>query len=88
MQSGAGSGGNICKEHDEVISYFCFDCICEPICPECVVHGAHRNHNVLTIRKAFPTIKQKIEDMVGTLSGHIQSLNEHQNILSNKKQEV
>lgn len=29
-----------CGEHpDEDILYFCFDCKCECICPECVIHG-------------------------------------------------
>jgi len=44
-----------CREHpDEEVNYFCFDCICPPICSECVVHGTHRGHNVATIRKAYP----------------------------------
>ena len=29
-----------CGEHpDEDILYFCFDCKCECICPECIIHG-------------------------------------------------
>jgi hypothetical protein len=44
-----------CKDHpDEEVNYFCFDCMSTPICSECVVHGAHRGHEVATIRKAYP----------------------------------
>jgi hypothetical protein len=35
-----GSGKRICGEHpDEEILYFCFNCLCECICPECIIHG-------------------------------------------------
>jgi hypothetical protein len=34
------SGNKICGEHpDEEILYYCFDCKCECICPECIIHG-------------------------------------------------
>jgi hypothetical protein len=34
------SNNKICGEHhDEEILYFCFDCKCECICPECIIHG-------------------------------------------------
>lgn len=33
-----------CIEHsEEEILYFCFDCKCECICPECVIHGTYLN---------------------------------------------
>ena len=36
-----------CLEHpEEEISYFCFDCLTDCICPECVIHGVHKNHEV------------------------------------------
>lgn len=44
-----------CREHpDEEVHYFCFDCLNPPICAECVVRFAHKNHEVATIRKAYP----------------------------------
>jgi len=47
-----------CGEHpDEEILYFCFDCLCECICPECVIHGRHKDHDVKTIKKSAPVIK-------------------------------
>ena len=33
-----------------------FDCMSDCICPECVIHGVHKNHEVQTIRKAYPII--------------------------------
>lgn len=30
----------MCKEHlEEEVSYFCFTCLSQPICSECVIHG-------------------------------------------------
>ena len=48
-------------EHpDEEISYFCFDCLNNCICPECVIHGTHKNHEVMTVKKAYPIVKAKV----------------------------
>ena len=50
-----------CLEHpEEEISYFCFDCLTDCICPECVIHGVHKNHEVQTIRKSYPIIKSRV----------------------------
>ena len=51
-----------CPEHpDEEISYFCFNCISNCICPECIIHGVHKNHEVMTIKRSYPIIKNKVE---------------------------
>lgn len=50
-----------CPEHpDEEISYFCFNCLSNCICPECIIHGVHKNHEVMTIKKGYPIIKNKV----------------------------
>ncbi len=50
-----------CPEHpDEEISYFCFNCISNCICPECIIHGVHKNHEVMTIKRSYPIIKNKV----------------------------
>jgi len=50
-----------CIEHpDEEISYYCFDCLASCICPECVIHGSHKNHDVLTVKKSFPIVRNKV----------------------------
>jgi len=51
-----------CPEHpDEEISYFCFNCISNCICPECIIHGVHKNHEVMTIKRSYPIIKNKVK---------------------------
>jgi hypothetical protein len=49
-----------CKEHNEEVTYFCFDCMNKCICTECVVHGLHKNHDVLHIKKAYPVIIERV----------------------------
>ena len=47
-----------CADHpDEELTYYCFTCN-RPICPECAIHGLHRDHEVQTTRKAIKQIKQ------------------------------
>ena len=52
-----------CNDHpEEELTYYCFTCN-RPICPECAIHGLHRDHEVQTTRKAIKQIKQLlIED--------------------------
>ena len=61
-----------CREHtEEVLSYFCVDCECECICAECAIHGEHRDHEVMQIKKAYPMIKDKCEEIYMHLSNKI-----------------
>jgi len=61
-----------CIEHpDEEISYYCFDCLANCICPECVIHGAHKNHDVLTVKKSYPIVRNKVEDALNLLNGKL-----------------
>ena len=53
----------LCKEHSEPLTYLCLDCMTNCICTECVVHGIHKNHEVLNIKKAYPLIFKKLEDL-------------------------
>ncbi|CAD8114474.1 unnamed protein product [Paramecium sonneborni] len=56
---------NQCLDHpDEEVSYFCFDCNSKCICPECIIHGIHKNHEVKTIKKAYPLIRKQLEDQI------------------------
>lgn len=53
----------MCTEHPEdELSYFCFSCN-KPICPECAIHGTHREHEVQTARRAVPTIKERLNQV-------------------------
>lgn len=53
----------LCKEHSEPLTYLCLDCMSNCVCAECVVHGIHKNHEVLNIKKAYPLIFKKLEDL-------------------------
>ena len=57
---------NICREHGESITYLCLDCMSKWICPKYVVHGVHRNHEVLNIKKAYPLIYNKTQEIGST----------------------
>jgi hypothetical protein len=46
-----------CPDHaEEELTYFCFSCN-NPICPECAIHGLHKDHEVQTTRKAIKQIR-------------------------------
>ena len=50
-----------CKEHNEEVTYYCFECMNKCICSECVVHGVHKNHDVMSIKKAYPIIVERVK---------------------------
>lgn len=81
---GPSSQKEICQEHGEVISYLCFDCLSKCICSECVVHGIHRNHEVINIKKAYPLICEKAEELVSHVEDKIKDLNSADNTLQIK----
>lgn len=78
----------LCPEHGEVISYLCFDCLSKCICSECVVHGIHRNHEVINIKKAYPLICDKAEDLISTVDDKIRELSNAGNVLERKRNEL
>lgn len=64
-----------CREHpDEDVAYYCFDCQTRCICSECVIHGLHKGHQVKSLRKSFPIMKGKVEDMVMSITGKLDAL--------------
>ena len=78
----------ICPEHGEVISYLCFDCLSKCVCSECVVHGIHRNHEVINIKKAYPLICDKVEDLISTVDDKIRELGNASNVLERKRNQL
>ena len=79
---------NICKEHGEPITYLCLDCMSKCICAECVVHGIHRNHEVLNIKKAYPLIYNKTQEIGNHVGNKIKELNNVQKNIEQKKKEI
>lgn len=66
---------DMCRDHpEEEVNYFCFDCLSSPICSECVVHGQHRGHDVATLRKAYPVVMGKVEELGLQLNARIDEL--------------
>lgn len=79
---------NICKEHGEPITYLCLDCMSKCICAECVVHGIHRNHEVLNIKKAYPLIYNKTQEVGNHIGNKIKELNNVQKNIEQKKKDI
>ena len=71
----SASGEGYCASHpDEEVKYFCFECLTAPVCSECVVHGIHKGHDVLHIKKAYPVVHDKLEGVVQGLMGRVDEL--------------
>ena len=79
---------NICQDHGEPITYLCLDCMSKCICSECVVHGIHRNHEVLNIKKAYPLIYNKTQEIGNHINTKIKELFITQKNIEQKKKEV
>ena len=78
-----------CRDHpEEEVNYFCFDCLCSPICAECVVHGSHKNHEVQTLRKAYPQIVAKTEELALQLGTKVDELQLNQQKLEARKRDL
>ena len=78
----------LCSEHGEQISYLCLDCMSKCICSECIVHGVHHNHDVLNIKKAYPLIYNKTQDLHKFISDKISELNLNKRNLEQKKSNI
>ena len=79
---------NICHEHGEPISYLCLDCMSKCICSECIVHGIHHNHDVLNIKKAYPLIYSKTEDLQKYICEKVTELNCSKRNIEQKKSNI
>ena len=79
---------NLCRDHGEPISYLCLDCMSKCICSECIVHGIHRNHDVLNIKKAYPLILGKTQDLHRIIGNKINELNNEKRNIEQKKSDI
>ena len=80
---------DFCREHpDEPLSYYCFDCYSECICSECAIHGDHKSHDVMLIKKAYPIIKDKIEEIFLLVANKIDEVELKSEKIANQKKEI
>lgn len=79
----------MCGIHsDETLSYFCFDCESQCICAECVIHGEHLGHEVMQIKKAYPIIKDKVEEMFFNVSNKIDEIELRAEKIETQKKDI
>ena len=79
---------NLCREHHEPLTYLCLDCLTQCICSECVVHGIHKDHEVLNIKKAYPLIYNKTQELTGIIGNKRNELNSLSQIVNDKKNNI
>ena len=78
-----------CETHpDEVLSYFCFNCEGKCICAECVIHGKHKSHEVMRIKKAYPVVRSELEDLLLQLSNKVDEVEMAEERLESRKKEI
>lgn len=81
--------GAYCDSHpDEEVTYFCFDCLIPPVCSECVIHGVHKDHEVMHVKKGYLVVKEKLEEVIQGLATSVESLQNDRKMLENKKELV
>merc|ERR1712232_1359003 len=61
-------------------TYFCATCECACICAECIVHGAHRGHDVLRVGKAHEALRAR----AGTLLDEALALEDEFAVVTDK----
>jgi len=84
----SNNNNETCKEHGEPISYLCLDCMINCICPECIIHGTHKNHEVLNIKKAYPLIYKKIQEIGSNINSKVKELYSAQNGIEQKRKDI
>jgi hypothetical protein len=78
----------ICREHNEEATYYCLDCLCRCICSECVVNGQHKSHQVMHVKKAYPIVIEKTEDIIFQVNSRIKDISSVQIFLDTRKKEL
>ena len=75
-----------CKDHDQPMSLFCFDCN-RLICRDCIVID-HKEHKYDFVKKAAPTTKEKLNESLAPLKEIQVSLDAATNTVRSTKSDV
>ena len=74
-----------CKIHnDEILNYFCLKCTNSLVCSECIIHGDHKEHKVISIRKASPPILSKLNEIASKFDIKINQMEKQSRIFVSK----
>ena len=58
-----------CQEHkDHELAYVCKSCGNALVCPECVINGIHKHHEVITVQQEGKHIKATLEHQLSSLT--------------------
>lgn len=79
----------LCRDHpEEEVTYYCYDCNKPPVCPECIIHGSCRGHNVVLLKKAHPQIVKAMEELQIQVSARVDDLALQEQRLEARKREI
>eukprot|EP00826_Nyctotherus_ovalis_P053009 TRINITY_DN681_c0_g1_i4.p1 TRINITY_DN681_c0_g1~~TRINITY_DN681_c0_g1_i4.p1 ORF type:complete len:319 (+),score=61.20 TRINITY_DN681_c0_g1_i4:529-1485(+) len=78
-----------CREHEgNLVNYFCGDCSSGPYCPECILSGLHKGHNVLPLKNAFDLIKSKISSQLVSCGQKLSIIEDHMQQIELEKNHI
>jgi hypothetical protein len=63
-------------------------CKCNPICPECVINGIHKGHEVKLLKHCHPHFVQQIEDLRIQVISKIEEMEHHEERLEHRRKEI
>lgn len=79
----------MCDAHpDDPVSYYCFTCKCNPICPECIINGPHAGHEVKQLKQCFPHFVQQMEDLQIQLTSKIEECSAQEERLEQRRRDI
>lgn len=78
----------LCQQHSEETTYFCFTCYKKCVCSECIIHGDHKNHEVLNYKQAYPIIIEETNELMNNISEKILEIKTVQSSIEKSRVEM
>lgn len=85
---GTNTVKTLCQQHNEETTYFCFTCYKKCICSECIIHGDHKNHEVLNYKQAYPIIIEETNELMNNISDKILEIKTVQSSIEKSRVEM